>query len=131
MAIDKAQTSLNFSGGIHEVSFLDRQKDFPQLPQAKRIIYFNEDAAPSNLSRLFRGFNGNQLVDKVCRPNRKEHEAVQAGFAGRQAIAAFNWIESLEDKIDPELKGKVEDIFKEFVENELKEQVQRNLLKQV
>ena len=131
VAINQTKSSLNFSGGIHSVTRLDRQADIPDLPQAKKIIYFTDDALPTHLSKVFPRFKGKSLVDKICRPCREEVEKLQADYSGRQALNALNWLKALDADIDSELRDAAEKILTESVELELKEQVQRNLLKQV
>ena len=131
MAIDKATAALNFAGGINGVSYLGREQYQPKLPQTKRIIYFNEDAAPSNLSKLFRSFNGNNLVDKVCKPSGDEFKTFQAQFPEKRAIAALQWLQTLDGQIEPHIQQKAKAIIMQLAEFVLKEQVQRNLLKQV
>ncbi|VUD69234.1 hypothetical protein TDB9533_04601 [Thalassocella blandensis] len=131
MAVNSAKSSLNFSGGINAVSFLNKEKSQPNLPEAKRIIFFNEDAAPSHLSKLFNSFTGKTLLDRTCKPSKQEFLALQANFSGRQAMTVLQWFKSLERDTSLAKNQKIEDILTMFAEVELKEQVQRNLLKQV
>lgn len=131
MAVNKTQAGLNFSGGIQEVSYIEDSKRQPELPQTTRIIYFNQDAAPSNLSKLFRSFNGQNLVNKVCRPSRKEYELLNTGGSVRQAMSALQWLIDLETLIEPKMRQQAEATLAQIAELELKVQVQRSLLVKV
>jgi len=131
MVVNSAAAGLNFSGGIQAVSYANQEKSLPTLPKAKRIIFFNEDAAPSNLAKLFRCFNARHLINRVCRPNKKEYETLQANNSTRQAMATLEWLREIDAPVDPVLKQKAETILAQFAEVELKVQIQRNLLTQV
>ncbi len=131
MAISNTKASLDFTAGIDAVSHLAKASEQPELPQTKRIIYFSDDAAPSHLAKLFRGFNSKQLIEKACRPSRQEYESSPADFSGVRAIEASQWLATLDTPIDTQLKEKAEALLQQIAEIELKTHIQRNLLKQV
>ncbi|WP_444927870.1 hypothetical protein ACJJI4_09445 [Microbulbifer sp. TRSA002] len=131
MLSDKTKHTLNFHGGISKVSYLEHEPENLKTPSATRIIFFNNHAAPSHLSELFKRSNGKRLLDKVCSPERSELKSFDVCQGERQAMEAVEWIRNLEDKLDTELREKCEQIFIELAELELKNQVQRNLLKKV
>ncbi len=131
MLSDKTKHMLNFQGGISKVSYLEYQSKNLKTPSATRIIYFNNHAAPSHLSELFKRSNGKRLLSKVCGPEKAELKSFNVCQSERQAMEAVKWIRNLEDQLDTELREKCKQIFIELAELELKDQVQRNLLKRV
>ncbi|GLS24668.1 hypothetical protein [Marinibactrum halimedae] len=131
MVNNDTKATLNFSGGIETVSYLERQRDFPALPKAKRIIYFTEDAAPSHLAKLYQKFTSKCLLDKICRPQKQEFNTVENELSHQGALSAIDWLNTLEGKIPQPLAEKAQDVLKRIAELEITEQVQRNLLKQV
>ena len=131
MSISNVKSGLGFSSGIQEISFKERQQG-PSLPaQAKRIIYYTLDAAPSNLTKIFRFFNSQRLLENVCRPAPRECENLAAEYSREPALAALNWLATMQGKVAPELYESAETVLRELAEIEMKGQVQRNLLKQV
>ena len=131
MKVNQTESSLNFSGGIHSVSYKERQLTELTQPQPRRIIYFTEDAAPSHITQQFPCFNARRLIEKECRPERKDYKTFQNNFSNTQALSALNWLKNETTQISHPLKDKALALLAELAETELKEKVQRNLLKQV
>lgn len=127
MAISSTKASLDFSAGIDAVSHVAKQTQLPILPPSKRIIFFTDDAAPSNLAKLFRGFNSKHLIEKACRPNRQDSECSD----DIRAIDACQWLANADIPVATELKIKAEALLQQIADVELKTHIQRNLLKQV
>ncbi|WP_444941500.1 hypothetical protein ACJJI3_03360 [Microbulbifer sp. ZKSA004] len=124
----KSKDVLNFHGGISGVSYLEQQPTTRDLPSAKRIIYYNNNTSPSHLSELFKRSNGQQLLNKVCVPDRSDIQPSACYEGEKKALYALEWIRGLDCNLTAEIREKSEQIFMELAELELKDQVQRNLL---